>query len=172
MAGNGPSGLPYLLPLTNANDAPNPDYEPPLAPDLNQPLPARPAWPAVVNINPAIDGRLNALKGSIENRKENEYRFKQEIYRLILNILYDAKQRGNNVITLTQAQSGYLDNLLTQLAVAASDTTEINRASVDATLSQLRGQRPNLRTGGWTPKPRRKPTKRHQKKRKSVKSHA
>ncbi len=165
-AGNGPSGLPYQLPLTAANAAPNPDYAPPLVTDLPQGPPPRPAWPAVVPIDPNLDGRLDALKNSIENRGENEYRFKQEIYRLLINILFDAKQRGNNVMVLSAAQSTYLDNLLAQLAVSAGDTSQIDRASVDATLGELRNQRANLRTGGWTPKPKRKPTRR---KRKSVK---
>ena len=167
-----PSGLPYLLPLTNANPAPNPDYAPPLAQDLGQAHPARPVWLPPVAINQGIDASLETLKDAIENRGENEYRFKQETYRLILNLLYDAKQRGNNVMTLTAAQSAYLDNILTQLTIQAGDTSQIDRASLDATLSELRGQRANLRTGGWTPKPRRKPTKRQHKKRKSVKSHA
>ena len=166
MAVNAPSGLPYHLPLTAANAPPAPPgrvYAPALPIDLAQQPTARPVWPAVVPIEVNLDNRLTALKNTLENRSENEHRFKQEAYRLILNILYDAKQRGNNVMTLTPPQSAYLDNLLAQLTVIAGDTSQIDRASLNSTLSALVAQRPSLRTGGWTPKP----TKRVLKKRKT-----
>lgn len=173
MAANGPSGLPYHLPnITPANPIPNPGPNPVIPQDLAQAPTGRPAWIAPVPINAAIDGRLNALKSTLENRSENEHRFKQEAYRLILNILYDAKARGNNTITLTPAQSTYLDQVLTQLSVIAGDTSQIDRASLNAILNGLVSQRPTLRLGGWTPKPKRKPTKRILKKRKTIKSHA
>ena len=171
MAAAGPSGLPYHLPnITPPNAIPNPGPNPVIPQDLAQAPTGRPAWVAPVPINAAIDGRLNTLKNTLENRSENEHRFKQEAYRLILNILYDAKTRGNNTISLTQAQSTYLDQILTQLSVIAGDTSQIDRASLNATLNGLISQRPTLRTGGWTPKPR--PTKRKQKRRKSIKWHA
>ena len=161
-AANGPSGLPYnIANLTAANNPPNPGPNPAIPPDLAQPPTPRPQWVAPVPINAAIDNRLTALKNSIENRSENEHRFKQEAYRLILNILLDAKQRGNNTVVFTQAQSQYLDQILTQLSVVASDTSQIDRASLNAMLNGIVTNRPNIRMGGWTPKPR--PTRRRRK---------
>jgi len=164
MAANGPSGLPYHIPaITAASAVPNPGPNPAIPPDLAQPGPQRPAWVAQVPINANLDGRLTALKNSIENRSENEHRFKQEAYRLILNILLDAKQRGNNTVVFTAAQSQYLDQILAQLAVVAGDTSQIDRASLTAMLNGLTSSRPNLRMGGWTPKPKPKPTRRRRK---------
>jgi hypothetical protein len=54
----------------------------------------------------------------------------------------------------------------------AGNTAQVSNAARDAALEQViaKDASGELMSGGWTPKPRRKPTRRRHKKRKSVKS--
>ena len=122
-----------------------------------------------VNIEGTIDPILTQLQNAAQSRKENERRFMVEVYTRLANFLVDARNRGN--INFTAQQLSDLRYILQQLVVDVGRTDELDMNAVNALIDQLATHQNNLSlTGGWTPKPRRKPTKRRNKKRKSVKS--
>lgn len=126
-------------------------------------------WDPATGVSAIIDQSLNMLQNQIQGMKEQRYRFAEEIHRIVQNLLVTARNNGNGTTRVNTQALTNLDNALVQATGELADTTNMDQQAVQDTTGVAQAQAANLQLGGWTPKPRRKPTRRRPK-RKSLKS--
>jgi hypothetical protein len=122
-----------------------------------------------------IDNRLYALQDGVQIRKERELALNQAVFQAIQNVLITARNQSNGTTRVNTQALADLDNRLAQLNDEIRDPTNLDAdAEADITSPFLNHIGPAaanpITVGGWTPKPRRNPTRRRPKKRKSLKS--
>jgi hypothetical protein len=110
------------------------------------------------------------LQNQIQGMKEQRHRFAEELHRIMQNLLVTARNNGNGTTRVATQALTNLDNALVQATGELADTANMDQQAVNDVAGVAQAQAANLQLGGWTPKPRRKPTRRRPKKRKSLKS--
>jgi len=134
----------------------------------NQPYNPGPAIPP--GLFPPLHGLLTALRQNLAIDEANLDAFKTDLYAQIYQILTNARLRGNGGVRISNAD---LQIIMAEIAAAGNylaNNGRYDNQERDRVLRELANHQDALLVGGWTPKPRRKPTRRHLKKRKSVKS--
>lgn len=120
---------------------------------------------------PAMNGPLLPVRQELENlrnamilQSQTIEQFKDNLHQAINAVLQTAIQNGNGTARIRAADIPLMQAEIAAAVAQAGNANLAGPAEEARTLSELNAQAPFL--GGWTPKPRRKPTRR---KRKSVK---
>jgi len=111
-----------------------------------------------------VQAELGNLRQALTTHSTDLEGFKNSLHRRLHAILTAAIAAGNGTVRIPPADInaiiGEITAAINQLAATRTNTP----AEVGRTLAQVNAQAPHLaRTGGWTPKPRRKITKRRRK---------
>lgn len=134
-------------------------------------LPQAPiAWIPPGGVTPELDASIIALQNQIQGMKEQRHQFAVELHRRFENLMVTAKNNANGTTRVPTQGLTDLNNAITQATVEAGNTENMDNQAADDISAPGTANQANLTLGGWTPKPRRKPTRRRPKKRKSVKS--
>lgn len=127
-------------------------------------------WMPPGGVTDALDVTVTHLQDQIQGMKEQRRQFAVEIHRVVENLMITARNNANGTTRVPTQRLTDLNNAIAQIDAETADTSNMDRQAVLNALAPGIDNGGDLTLGGWTPKPRRKPTRRRPKKRKSIKS--